>query len=237
MRSWRLLALPALLLPELPLALERADEGPSWFHWLGTDDLGRDGLARLVLSALRSAGFASAVAILAVGAALALATLEPRFRPARSALRNVPALLILLALAQATGGLTWAVFAVLLGGLLALHLEAPLAAALQPWLQGPAWLAERTLGAGPLSTWRRWLPFLGARARRQMPTAWFEALWAESALRLLGLGPGPQHDSLGLLLREQLPRFASGPTALGWAALLVALALAWSLHPEPETAP
>lgn len=70
-----------------------------------------------------------------------------------------------------------------------------------------------------------------------MPTAWFEALWAESALRLLGLGPGPQHDSLGLLLREQLPRFASGPTALGWAALLVALALAWSLHPEPETAP
>ncbi len=237
MRAWRLLLLPALLLPELPLALEHAELGPSAVHWLGTDDLGRDGLARLGLAALRSAGFASSVALLALGLGLAFAVLEPRFRPARAALRSVPPLLLLLPLAQAAGGLPWTALGLLLGGLLALHLEAPLAASLEPWLQGPAWLAERTLGASPVSAWRRWLPFLGAKAELQLPGAWLDALWAEAALRLLGLGPGPQHDSLGLLLREQLPRFATGATPLGWAALALVLALAWSLKPAPEAAP
>jgi peptide/nickel transport system permease protein len=237
MKPWRLFLLPALLAPELPLALADAELPASFAHWLGTDDLGRDGLARLALAALRTAAFASAVSSLALGLALALAVLEPRLRPARSALRSVPPLLLLLPLAQAAGGLSWAGLALLLSGLLALHLEPPLGAALDPWLQGPAWLAERSLGTTPAAAWLRWLPFFGAQAGLLLPGAWLDALWAESALRLLGLGPGPQHDSLGLLLREQLPRFATGPTPLGWAALLLVLALAWSLRPEPEAAP
>lgn len=48
----------------------------------------------------------------------------------------------------------------------------------------------------------------------------------EATLRLLGLGPGPQHDSLGLLLNEELPRLSTDATALGIASLVVVLALA-----------
>jgi hypothetical protein len=154
-----------------------------------------------------------------------------------SALRAAPPLLFLLPLAEAVGGLSWAGLALLLAGLLALHLEAPLAAGLDPWLQGTAWKAERTLGAPPGSTLVRWWPFFWERAGAQLPTAWIAALWSEATLRLLGLGPGPQHDSLGLVLQEQLPRFASGPLPLGWAALGLAVGLAWSLRANPEPTP
>jgi ABC-type dipeptide/oligopeptide/nickel transport system permease subunit len=83
----RLLLLPALLLPELPLAPAQAELGASLRHWLGTDELGRDGLVRLALAGIRSAAFASLATLLAMILALALVLFEPRFRPARSALR------------------------------------------------------------------------------------------------------------------------------------------------------
>ncbi len=233
----RLLLLPALLLPELPLAPAQAELGASLRHWLGTDELGRDGLVRLALAGTRSAAFASLAALLAMVLALALVLFEPRFRPMRSALRAAPPLLFLLPLAEVVGGLSWAGLALLLAGLLALHLEAPLAAGLDPWLQGTAWGAERTLGAPPGSSLIRWWPFFWEKAGAQFPTAWIAALWSEATLRLLGLGPGPQHDSLGLVLQEQLPRFASGPLPLGWAALGLAVGLAWSLRANPEPTP
>ena len=57
------------------------------------------------------------------------------------------------------------------------------------------------------------------------------ALWGEATLSALGLGPGPTHDTLGRLLAEELPHLPTDPTPLGWASLLVVLALAFGSTP------
>jgi|GEM_PF-536667 len=222
----RLACILALLLPELPLAPFRAELGPSWLHPLGTDALGRDGLLRLLLAGSRSLGFASAVAVLALLLACAAALGVERFRGVRSALRAIPPLLFLLPLAAAWGGLGWMNLGLLLGALLALQLEPPLRARMDPFRQGPAWAMDRVLGGSRWHRARIWAPWFWDQAASLFPTAWLGALWGEATLRLLGLGPGPQYDSLGLLLNQELPRLATDSTVLGWASLFLVVALA-----------
>lgn len=227
--TWRLLFLLALLLPELPVDPFQAELPASISHPLGTDALGRDGLLRLLLAGGRSLGFASAVAATSLGIAIALAMFEPRYREARSAFRSAPPLLFLLPLGAAFGGLDWLGLGGLLSILLALHLEAPLALRIEPVFHGPAADMDRVLGFSPLHRIRIWAPWAADQAAVLFPSAWIGALWSEATLRLLGLGPGPQHDSLGLLLNEELPKLGTDPSALGIAALGVVLGLAGSL--------
>ncbi len=222
----RLVFLLALLWPELPLDPFRGDLGVSWGHPLGTDALGRDGCLRLLQGGARSLGFATAVALLALLLAALAALGAERFKGARSALRAIPPLLFLLPLAAAWGGLGWMALGLVLGLLLALQLEAPLRARLDPFRRGPAWAMNRVLGGSRLHRARVWAPWVGEQAACLFPTVWLGALWGESTLRLLGLGPGPQYDSLGLLLHEELPRLSTDGTALGWASLAVVLMLA-----------
>lgn len=226
--TWRLAFLAAFLLPELPLDPFRGGLGPSLHHPLGLDDLGRDGLFRLLLAGSRSLGFASLCALLALSAGLLLALGGSRSRGALSARRTPPPLLFLLPLAAALGGLGSLPLALLLGGLLALHLEAPLRARVTAFRRSPAWLAETLMGAGPMSRLRRWAPWGLEQIGPLFPSAWLGALWGEATLSALGLGPGPTHDSLGRVLAEELPRLATDPTPLGWAALATVMALAWS---------
>jgi len=225
---WRLLFLLALLLPDLPLDPFHGSLAASLWHPLGVDELGRDALLRLLLAGARSVGFASACALLALGLALFLAWRGRCWRGALSALRSLPPVLFLLPLAAALGGIGAAALLLLLGLLLAPHLEPPLRVKLDAFRQSPAWAAERTLGATPASTLRRWGPWALDQAAVLFPSAWLAALWGEATLSTLGLGPGPSHDSLGRLLLEQLPRLATDPSPLGWGALAVVLGLAWS---------
>lgn len=232
----RLAALLALLLPELPLDPARGGLEACLRHPLGTDPLGRDGLLRLAHATARSLGLATAAALAALALALLLASGRGRGAGARSALRALPVLLVLLMLSALGFGGHWVGLLVLLAGLLALHLEPPLRARLQVWREGPAWAQDRLSGLGGWSRLRFWAPWLRDQAAALMPTAWLGALWGEATLRLLGFGPGPQHDSLGLLLQEELPRLGAGSTPLGWAALAVVLALALASNPvTPET--
>lgn len=230
--KWRLAFLLALVLPDLPLDPFHGGLPASPGHPLGVDDLGRDALLRLLLAGSRSVGFASACALLGLGTALLLAWRGRRWSGALSALRSLPPVLFLLPLAAAVGGLGVAALFLLLGLLLAPHLEPPLRAKLDAFRQSPAWAAERTLGATPASTLRRWSPWALDQAAGLFPSAWLGALWGEATLSTLGLGPGPDHDSLGCLLLEQLPRLATDPTPLGWAALALVLGLAWASVPR-----
>ena len=227
----RLGFLLALFLPELPLAPFHGGLAPSWAHLLGTDDLGRDALLRLLEASARSMGFASACALLALVLAWGLATTRV-LREAGSALRSVPPLLFLLPLAAASGGLGWAPLGLLLSALLALHLEPPLRVKVERLRLMPAWSAGRILGAGRVHQLRGWLPWAWNEGLILLPSAWLGALWGEATLSALGLGPGPSHDSLGRLLQEELPRLSTDPSPLGWAALAVVLLLAWSSQPE-----
>jgi peptide/nickel transport system permease protein len=225
---WRLAFLGALLLPELGLEPFRGGLAATLRHPLGTDDLGRDALLRLALAAARSLGLASACALLALGLGVLLAWRGQRFLGAWSALRGLPPLLILLPLAAAFEGLPALPAGLLLGGLIAPHLEPALRARIEGFRHSPAWAAERTLGATWPSTIRRWGPWGWQQAAALFPSAWLSALWGEATLSALGLGPGPGHDSLGRLLAEELPRLGSDPSPLGWGALLVVLGLAWT---------
>jgi peptide/nickel transport system permease protein len=230
----RLLFLAALLLPDLALDPFRGGLTATLRHPLGTDDLGRDALLRLALATARSLGFASACALLALILALLLAWRGRRLRGGLSALRSLPPLLFLLPLAAASGGLAAAPLGLLLGAMTSTHLEPALRTHLETFRRSPAWAAERVLGATIPSTLRRWAPWGWQQAAALFPSAWLAALWGEATLSALGLGPGPGHDSLGRLLAEELPRFASDPSPLGWAALAVVLALAWGAAPRAQ---
>jgi len=229
---WRLAFLGALLLPELALDPFRGGLAVGLQHPLGTDDLGRDALLRLTLAGARSLGFASACALLALGLGLLLAWRGRALRGGLSALRSLPPLLFLLPLAAAAGGLSSLPLGLLLGAMIAPHLEPALRTRIEALRQSPAWAAERTLGAPWPSTLRRWAPWGFGQATALFPSAWLGALWGEATLSALGLGAGPGQDSLGRLLSEELPRLGSDPSPMGWAALAVVLGLAWSAAPR-----
>lgn len=230
-RLWPFLLLPALLWPELALDPFNGGLAPSPRHWLGTDALGRDALLRLLLDAARAGAFASLCALAALALGWLAALTGPR--EAFSALRAAPALLWLIPLADLAGGLERPALGLLVAALLAPALEAPLRVKAEALRRSPAWAVSRLQGARPFHRLRAWSPWAFQQAAPLFPSAWLGALWADTTLAALGLGPGPQTDTFGRLLMEDLPQIATGAPA-AWAALAVLLGLAWSLNlPEP----
>ena len=234
-RLWPLLLLPMLLLPDLALDPFQGGGAPTLHHWLGTDALGRDALLRLLLTAAQAGGFATACAMGALTLAWLLTATGRGAQSALSALRAVPALLWLIPLAGIVGGLERPLLGLLLALLLAPHLEAPLRMKAAALRRSPAWAMGRIQGATRLRRLLAWAPWSVQESAALFPSAWLGALWTEVTLSALGLGPGPQTDTFGRLLMEQLPRLAVG-AASAWAALALVLVLAWSLS-SPETAP
>lgn len=234
-RLWPLLLLPALLLPSLALDPFQGGAAPSFAHWLGTDALGRDALLRLLLTGAQAGAYASVCAVGALGLAWLLAATGPGAEETLSAFRALPALLWLIPLAALLGGLERPLLAPLISVLLAPHLEAPLRVKAEAIRRSPAWAQGRIAGAPPLQRFLSWTPWVANESTALFPGAWLAALWTETTLSALGLGPGPQADTFGRLLAEDLPRLAVGAVS-AWAALLLVLVLAWSLSfPEPAS--
>ena len=233
--------------PEVPDLLAR-QAGPSAAHPLGTDELGRDILVRLLVGARVSlaVGIAAALASTVIGLAAGLlaawrggwvdAALM-RLADGLLALPALPLLVLLAAMDPAALGLPR-------GGALSDVLRIVLILALFGWV-GVARLARaaaisvlardhvraaRALGVGEARLLRRHVvPALGAPLAVAASLAVAGAILAESTLSFLGLGIQPPASSWGNMLANAQDLVFSAPMAALWPGLAIALAVAGAM--------
>jgi len=179
--------------------------GGSWAHVLGTDELGRDVLSRLLVSIRVSLSLAFAATLLGVLLGAALGLMAAHFR---GLVEQVVLVLIDVQAALPFIILALSVMAfignsqVLLVGLLALygwerHARVVRGLALSANTQG-FMLAVRQLGASPGRQYlRHLLPNISATLIVITTLAFPEIILAESGLSFLGLGVQPPMTSLG----------------------------------------
>ena len=208
---------------------------PSAAHWLGTDDLGRDELSRLIYGAPNSL-YASFLAvfvavILGVPAGLLIGFVGGWFDEISSrfidALLSFPPIVLAIAVTGALGiGLTNAMLAV---GFAFAPFLARLVRAQTLVVKGALYVdASRGFGAStPHIIWRHILPNAIQPVIVQVTLALAIALLAEAALSFLSLGVQPPAASWGGMLARAYNYIEIAPEQMyapGMAILLTALA-------------
>jgi peptide/nickel transport system permease protein len=202
---------------------------PNAGHWLGTDHLGRDLLARLAEAMRISIGLAIASSLLAVllGSALGLLAawrggwVDRACSLLADAVCAIPALLWVLLIAALAPGEKWALYS---GLVLTAWVEffrfVRLTA--QSILAGPQVEASRLLGFGSAQVlrWHVWPPMASS-----LLTLWSyavaNAVLALAALGFVGVGIRPPTAELGLMMTEALPYYAQAPWPLAGPVLLL----------------
>lgn len=203
--------------------------GPSAAHWLGTDRLGRDLLARTLVAAR----YSLAVALLSAGAAAGLGTAlglvaargglaEEVLSRAVDALMALPGVLLamLLAVVAGPGPLTvgLAITLALVPGYFRVSRGLAIALREAPYVE-----AAYAAGASWAHVARRHLlPGMARPLGAQMAAATAVALLADAGLSYLGLGAQPPTPSWGLLLKEAQQAIGLSP----WPAAVPGIFLA-----------
>lgn len=208
---------------------------PSMFHWLGTDDLGRDILSRLIYGT-RVAIYAS---FLAVGIAVVLGVpigvlagfvggwVDEGVGRVIDTLLSYPAIVLAIAVTGALGiGLTNAMIAV---GIVFAPQLARLARARTLVVRQQLYVdAARCFGASTGHIlWRHVLPNAIQTVLVQITILLAAALLAEASLSFLGLGIQPPDPSWGAMLARAYQSMELAPEQMyapGIAILLTALA-------------
>ena len=234
------MALAALLAPamaallghdaDLPDLINRF-AAPSPAHPLGTDDLGRDMLLRLLYGARVSLTVGVAVALAATGLGTALGLLaawrggwtDRVLSALCDGLMALPGLLLVMILATLSPGETWPLF---LGLALVLWVEnfRVVRTVARGRLMAPDVEAARLFGFGPVHIVRRHLlpdllPMLVTLAAFGLATV----VVAVSTLSFVGIGLRPPTPELGSMMTELLPHHAEAPLQVLMPAALLCL--------------
>ena len=211
---------------------------PSWAHPFGTDDLGRDGLSRLVWGSRISmqAGVFSIVLAIAIGVPLGLVAgyhrgiLDQAIMRLTDAWLSFPFLILAIGLVTILGpSLTNATLAI---GLAATPTYVRLTRGLvlstneHDYVHG-----ARALGAGTVRVMSRHiLPNIASAILVQATVAIPTAIIAEAVLSFLGLGVQPPRPSWGTMLNAAQQFLESAPWMAIWPGLAIfVLALSFNL--------
>ncbi|CAM8625225.1 DppC ABC-type dipeptide/oligopeptide/nickel transport systems, permease components [Comamonadaceae bacterium] len=207
---------------------------PGVTHWLGTDHLGRDLLARLGEAVRVSFWLALGSAVLAVGLGTLLGLWAAWQRGwtdrllclCADGVAAIPALLWVLLVAALAPGQKWALYS---GLVLTAWVEffRLVRSRASHTLAGDAVQAGRLLGFGPTYL-LRWhvLPPLHADLLRLWSYAVANAVLAVAALGFVGVGLRPPTAELGLMMTEALPYYDAAPWLLAGPVLLLVLVVA-----------
>jgi ABC-type dipeptide/oligopeptide/nickel transport system permease subunit len=211
---------------------------PSAAHLLGTDDRGRDVLARLIhgtrATVIVAAG--AAALALALGLLLALAAVSARGRldagvvGACDVVSAVPALVVVVAAQGLFGAPSLAAVIVLVALPRAADTARIARASLVEALASDYCAAARALGATPARVlWRHALPHAKSQLAVATALTAATAVLAEAALGFLGFGVPPPAASWGELLRQAHENDLRWHLALPAGAAITTLAAALSV--------
>jgi peptide/nickel transport system permease protein len=213
-------------------------KAPSWAHPFGTDDLGRDGLSRVVWGARISmqAGVFSIFLAMAIGVPVGLmagyyrGALDQVIMRLTDAWLAFPFLILAIGLVTILGpSLTNATLAIGLGATptyIRLTRGLVLSTKEEDYVQG-----ARALGAGDLRVMARHiLPNVASAILVQATVAIPTAIIAEAVLSFLGLGVQPPAPSWGTMLNAAQQFLEQAPWMAYWPGLAIfTLALSFNL--------
>ncbi|WP_052120738.1 ABC transporter permease [Inquilinus limosus] len=241
--------------PYNPLAqsILKINQGPSWAHWLGTDQFGRDVLSRMIYGSRNSLifGLLSPVLAAVVGTTLGVVAgyfggvVDRVISRVVDLLLAFPELLLAIIIAAALGGGFWNVVAVLtvafVPGFARVARAQTLAVKQEPYIEAAVAVGVST----PVIIFRHIVPNIAA------PIVVLVTLWVASAIRLeaslsfLGLGTQPPNPSWGNIIRDGLNNLFGSPwPIIGAGFAITCVVLAFNLFGDavrdaldPETAP
>ena len=226
-----------LVAPHPPNAqdINAINTSPSWSHWLGTDDLGRDILSRLIWGARISLRAAFEIVGLAALVAIPLGLIAGFFRGAvdsvimrtMDALFSFPPLILALTVAALLGAdvndAAIAIAIVFVPGFVRLLRGEVIAVREEAYIE-----SARSLGAtSKRLVSRHVLPNVASPIIIQLALSLGFALLTEAGLSFLGIGEQPPTPSWGGMLQEGFQFINSAPWAVifpGIAIMLTVLA-------------
>ena len=209
--------------------LTAVNAAPSGAHWLGTDDLGRDILSRLIWGARVSLRATFEIVGMAIVVALPIGLIAGYFRGwfdttvmrLMDALFSFPPLVLALTVAALLGAnlndAAIAIAVVFVPSFVRLIRGEVISVREETYIE-----SSQSLGAGPSRLIRSHIfPNVASPVVIQVALALGFALLAEAGLSFLGLGAQPPTASWGNMLSEAYQFIFTNPTALIWPGLAI----------------